>query len=53
MEDLFTRHLPDGERPDRLVAEMTAIFQKLHRTRLTEALRGDAPDYFSPWEHRN
>jgi hypothetical protein len=37
----------------RLVAEETAVLQKLHRTQLTEALRGDSPDYFTLWEHRN
>jgi hypothetical protein len=37
----------------RLVAEETAILQELHQTQLTEALRGESPDYFTLWEHRN
>ncbi len=37
----------------RLVAEETSILQKLHFTQLAEALRGDSPDYFTLWEHRN
>ena len=37
----------------RLVAEETAILQKLHQTQLAEALQGDSPDSFTLWEHRN
>ncbi|MDP6548973.1 MAG: hypothetical protein QF659_02730 [Dehalococcoidia bacterium] len=37
----------------RLVTEEASILQKQHLTQLTEALRGDSPDYFTLWEHRN
>jgi hypothetical protein len=37
----------------RLVSEENAALQKLNREELSEALRGDSPDYFTLWENRN
>ena len=37
----------------RLISEENAVLQKLSRQGLTEALRGDSPDYFTLWENRN
>ena len=37
----------------RLISEENAVLQKLNRQGLTEALRGDSPDYFTLWENRN
>lgn len=37
----------------RLVAQESAAVQEANRQELTEALRGESPDYFSLWESRN
>ena len=37
----------------RLITEEITAIQKLNRNELTEALRGDSPDYFTLWENRN
>ena len=37
----------------RLISEEDAVLQTLNRQGLTEALRGDSPDYFTLWENRN
>tara|TARA_B100000315_G_C14357434_1_gene486879 strand:+ start:195 stop:767 length:573 start_codon:yes stop_codon:yes gene_type:complete len=37
----------------RLIAEENAVLQGLNQRELTEALRGDSPDYFTLWENRN
>ena len=37
----------------RLIAEESATLKRLNRHELTEALRGDLPDYFTLWESRN
>lgn len=37
----------------RLVAEENAALQRINQQELTEALRGDSPDYFTLWENRN
>ena len=36
-----------------LVERETAILQKLNNRQVTEALKGDSPDYFTLWESRN
>ena len=37
----------------RLVSEENNVLQKLNRVELTQALSGDAPDFFTLWEIRN
>ncbi|MFQ6027126.1 MAG: hypothetical protein ACE5Q6_06520 [Dehalococcoidia bacterium] len=37
----------------RLVSEENAALQKINREELSEAMRGDTPDYFTLWENRN
>ena len=37
----------------RMVAGENAALQDLGRQELTEAMRGDSPDYFTLWENRN
>ncbi len=37
----------------RLIEDENAALHKLERDELTEALRGDSPDYFTLWENRN
>jgi hypothetical protein len=37
----------------RLIEDEKAALQHLEREELTEAMRGDSPDYFALWENRN
>jgi hypothetical protein len=37
----------------RLITEENTVLQRLNQEELTEALRGDSPDYFTLWENRN
>ena len=37
----------------RMVAGETAVLKDLGQQELTEAMRGDSPDYFTLWENRN
>jgi len=37
----------------RLVAAEQAALQQVNQQELTEALKGDSPDFFTLWEHRN
>lgn len=37
----------------RLVAAEHAALQQVNQQELTEALKGDSPDFFTLWEHRN
>jgi hypothetical protein len=37
----------------RLVTEENEALQRINQQELTEALRGDSPDYFTLWENRN
>lgn len=37
----------------RLVSEENEVLQKLNRVELTEAVKGDSPDFFTLWENRN
>ena len=36
-----------------MIAQETAILERLNRQQVVEAIRGDSPDYFSLWENRN
>ena len=36
-----------------MIAQETAIMERLNRQQVVEAIRGDSPDYFSLWENRN
>lgn len=46
--------LPDWERRfARLVAQESEIMQRLNRQELTQAVRGESPDYFALWDNLN
>ncbi len=61
LKELLKANLGDNEATviqweevlSRLIAEENQILQQLSRQELTEALRGDSPDYFTLWDNRN
>ena len=36
-----------------MISEETSTLERLNRRQITEALKGDSPDYFTLWESRN
>ena len=36
-----------------MIAEETSTLERLNRQQITEAIKGDSPDYFTLWESRN
>jgi hypothetical protein len=36
-----------------MISEETSTLERLNRKQITEALKGDSPDYFTLWESRN
>ena len=36
-----------------MISEETSTLERLNRQQITEALKGDSPDYFTLWESRN
>ena len=38
---------------EEMISEETSTLERLNRQQITEALKGDSPDYFTLWESRN